>query len=207
MCRYEKCNTNSERAALILAAPDVLYSKRGAAGKEVTRIVIEWIEAIVQVHPLCVKQRQGLPIMSFGYRDRAYRTGAWTELELQALRQRQGDTVECLKQAVPSRNVRSIKKKVKELQPGNDGAEKTGKERAGHSAPAVSPSRVRPAKFHQNQGRSRTPPPTFTHTAMVPGPHLLSYGNCNSNGNSNSNRVTVTVTVIVMVIVMVIAIV
>jgi hypothetical protein len=37
--RYEKCNTNCERAALILAAPDVLHSKRNAYGKEVTRIV------------------------------------------------------------------------------------------------------------------------------------------------------------------------
>ena len=71
--RYWAASTNSQWAALILAAPDVELDpddewRRG----EIAELVAWWIYRIVKRHPLSVRQRKGEAIAALQYNDRPY---------------------------------------------------------------------------------------------------------------------------------------
>ena len=112
---YDAAQTEEERTALVLAASDEFH-RNGAEGQHyVAEHVCKWIQFIRDNHPLCRAQMGGALVHHLSYRQAHYAIGEWHGFELQALQHRAGNTSKQLTEAVPSRSLRQIKHKIREL--------------------------------------------------------------------------------------------
>ena len=78
----EAATDKDQRAALLLAAADYewMHGEDGAATPGAT-LLADWLQAIVDRHPLCQRRAQGEPVSDLQYCDRPYRATLWSSEE------------------------------------------------------------------------------------------------------------------------------